>query len=190
MKHLVKIKLLGNLGKTFVREIELMACSTTDIIKGLEANFPNFRQYVIDKHFKLFKVNKERKQSINLDEDMLQDPIGNYDFVLCPATGLSGSGGVFRVIAGIALIGLTFFVPFLQPFGFGIGASLLLGGLAEIISPKSKTPKEQEKLDSYLFNNASKTDYYNAPVPCLFGERIVLNPPLLSQSLTSERLLG
>lgn len=182
----IKIRLIGTLGKKFVRYIEVKARNAKEVISAISANFPDFIDYIKDKNFKIFRVKPQ--DSYNLGEDDLDLPLGTYDFVICPV--MAGSGGLFRIVAGAALIGLTAIAPFLQPFGYYLGASLILGGIAQLLTPLPPTPKEQEKLDSYLASAGQGRNDLSRPVPLLYGERIVRDCPVISLNRTTQRLLG
>ena len=183
---LVKIKLLGKLGKIFGREFECMANSPADVIRFLCANFSNFRSYVEQYNYRVFSV-KSGKIKFNFSETDLQDNLltPQDTFILCPVTEISGQGSVFRIIAGAALIGVSLFVPFLGASGVLLGASLILGGIAELLSPQTKTP-EKDKTESFLFDSAAGQSRLDLPIPLLYGERIIQNPPVLSSAVDSS----
>ena len=96
---------------------------------------------------------------------------------------VSGAGATGRIIAGVALIGLSF-VPGLSLFGvalaspiMGIGASLVLGGVAQLLTP---TPKIDEGIKgnpkvgaSYVFSGVTNTSRQGVPVTACYGEPIV-----------------
>jgi len=97
---------------------------------------------------------------------------------------VSGSGTTGRIIAGVALIGLSLAVPGMMLFGtalntpiLGVGASLVLGGVAQLLTP---TPRIDEGIKgnpkvgaSYVFSGVTNTSRQGVPVPVCMGEPIV-----------------
>ena len=95
---------------------------------------------------------------------------------------VSGAGATGRIIAGVALIGLSF--AGLSLFGLalasplmGIGVSLVLGGVAQLLTP---TPRIDEGIKgnpkvgaSYVFSGVTNTSRQGVPVPACYGEPIV-----------------
>ena len=95
---------------------------------------------------------------------------------------LKGSkrGGLFGVIAGAAIIAGAFA---LGPLGLGIigsnaallaggiGASLLLGGVAQMLTkmPEMKAGKEKERVQSTSFSNLSNMAAQGKPMPLAYG---------------------
>ncbi|NBT50306.1 MAG: tail assembly protein, partial [Marivivens sp.] len=96
------------------------------------------------------------------DYDDLTLPLGKNDLILTPVIAGSG-GGAGKIIAGVALVAAAVFIPGAQVLGFAgvnaalagttgaivagvgtavgaIGAGLVLGGVAEMISPQPKLP--------------------------------------------------
>jgi len=108
---------------------------------------------------------------------------------------LKGSkrGGLFGVIAGVALIATAFA---LGPLGFsviganaawmvgGLGASLLLGGVAQMLTkmPSMSTGKDADKKQSTSFSNLSNMAAQGRPMPLAYG-RIRVGSLIISQGV-------
>ena len=100
---------------------------------------------------------------------------------------LTGAGGgVGKTIAGTALIALAAYVPlgpaFVSQAVFSIGASLVLNGTAELITPKPKPPGSfggQSPLDnpsalqSYNFSGIQNTSTQGTPINVVYGKTFV-----------------
>ena len=85
-----------------------------------------------------------------LDAEELHEPAGGSDIAIVPVIG--GAGAVGRIVAGVALVGLSLLTagatvgllglaaPFaISPILVGVGASLALGGVAELLTPVPRT---------------------------------------------------
>ena len=100
-----------------------------------------------------------------------------------------------RILAGIALIALAF-IPGIGTATaaaiaagakagftvvgtalFGLGASLALGGVAQLLTPTPKVPQGVDKQDdprkSYSFSGIQNTSRQGVPVPIVYGETLV-----------------
>jgi predicted phage tail protein len=90
---------------------------------------------------------------------------------------------VGRIIAGIALIALALFVPaaaigLTSMLGIGLaGASLVLGGIAQLLTPTPTVPQGADTQDdprkSYSFSGIQNTSRQGVPVPIVYGETVV-----------------
>ena len=99
---------------------------------------------------------------------------------------VAGAGAVGRIIAGVALIALALFVPLgaigalsLGTLAFGVGASLVLGGVAQLLTPvptinqPSMTDTAKDPRKSYSFSGIQQTSRAGVPVPIVYGETLV-----------------
>lgn len=184
-----KIKLYGDLAEFVgVKEIKTEAHTIADAVKCLIGNYPQAENYMMDKSYKVIVNEKPR----TLEE--LYFPTGQSDIKIVPV--ISGQGrGFGRILLGAALIfGAFAFSPLTlgsftakgvaagaTPFakiGIGakaalyIGSGLVLQGIAELLTPLPEAPTEEEP-NSFQFNSPINTNNAGAPVPILYGERIV-----------------
>ena len=174
-----KIKLYGKLAK-FIgkRTLQADVATAAEAVRFLVANWPQVEKHMANQHYRV------SVGTYDLNKDELHDPAGEQVIKFMPV--LAGAGAVGKIIAGIALIALSFLII---PLGIaaagagiatmvgGIGASLLLGGIAQLISPvpKSQTgfDSEQDPRKSYSFSGVQNTSRQGTPVPVVYGETIV-----------------
>ncbi|NDG47484.1 MAG: tail assembly protein [Rhodospirillales bacterium] len=128
--------------------------------------------------------------SYDLATDELHDPAGQQQIKIVPV--LAGAGAVGRIIAGVALIALTIATGgfngaaiglfgtgtlALGTVGMAIGASLVLGGVAQLLTPVPQMPTgantEQDPRKSYSFSGIQQTSRQGVPVPIVYGETLV-----------------
>lgn len=178
-----KIKLYGALAK-FIghRTLEADVASAAEAVRFLVSNFPQVEKYMSDKHYKL------SVGSYDLTLDELHDPAGQQEIKIIPVVVGSG-GGALRIIAGIALIALSFVNFGATAFAglavkgavgstalFGIGASLVLGGVAQLISPVptvSQGPgSDNDPRKTYNFSGIQQTSRQGVPVPIVYGRTL------------------
>lgn len=205
-RRMVKVKLLGELGRRFGRCYEFMARNPRDVISALSNQLDGFREYLSVAHengigFKL--INKD-------PEGMGYEGVGMSCERLIVAPVISGSGSNFgQILLGAALIGLAFIpgvgavaaggqlaaagaaVGSLTSVGtalFSLGASLVLTGIAGLLTPPIKTPSDSKKKDSYLFDRAAELTTQGYPVPLLYGRFLANAPLVVSSAINTETI--
>jgi predicted phage tail protein len=174
-----KIKLYGKLAK-FIghRVLEADVATAAEAVRFLLANWPELEAHMSDQHYRV------SIGTYDLDLEELHHPAGAAPISFVPV--VAGAGAVGRVLAGIALIALSFLIiPLgIAAAGAGIatavglaGASLLLGGIAQLLTPTPKATQGADGQDdprkSYSFSGIQNTSRQGVPVPIVYGETIV-----------------
>ena len=205
-----KIKLYGELAK-FVghKEFEVKADTLSHAVSFLINNFEGIEKYMSPKHYQV-KVG-----DYAVGEEELTDPIGQSDIHFIPV--ISGAGrGFGKILLGAALIGLAF-IPFAGSgtglgmlfgkgpvFGIhklgqvgmlskalaGVGASLLLQGVSEMLFPLPKPPSFESEEDprlSFSFGGTQQTGRAGTPVPLVYGE-IFTGSVVISGGIDTEQV--
>jgi len=198
-----KIKLYGELVKiTGHKELEAAVNTTAQAVSFLINNFPELESHMATRYYQVLL----EKNNVNIDE--LHFPVGKSDIKFIPV--ISGSGGIGKALFGGALIALSFGVGglFTAPlaFGgggigfaaaglgakaaFGIGASLLLSGVSDMLFPTPKMPQfssEQDPRLSFSFSGTQQTSRAGTPVPLVYGE-IITGSVVISSSIDTEQV--
>jgi len=171
-----KIKLYGQLAK-FIgsRVLEADVATAAEAVRMLAANFPGLEKHMADQHYRV------TVGTYDLTLDEIHDPAGQQDIMIVPV--IAGAGAVGRIVAGIALVALAVFVP-IAAFGIalnsailGIGASLILGGVAQLLSPVPTIPQgagsDNDPRKTFNFSGIQQTSRQGVPVPCVYGLTLV-----------------
>jgi predicted phage tail protein len=173
-----KIKLYGKLAK-FIgkRVLEADVASAAEAVRFLVANWPQVEKHMADQHYRVSVGNYD----LTLDE--IHDPAGQQVIKIVPVA--AGAGATARIIIGVLLVVAAITIPGL---GLGLagsvvtavglfGGSLILGGVAQLISPVPKTPtgldSQQDPRKSYSFSGVQNTSRQGTPVPVVYGETLV-----------------
>lgn len=121
-----------------------------------------------------------------LEESELGDPAGQQEIRIIPVVGGAGVAG--RILAGVALVagaivsgGATIGLfglaaPLaISPILAGVGISLVLGGVAQLLSPVPTLDggESQDPRASYSFSGIQNTSREGLPIPVVYGEMIV-----------------
>jgi predicted phage tail protein len=198
-RRLIKVKLLGELGRKFGRSYEFMAFSPKEIISALSNQLKGFKEYLAGAHENgiFFKLVSREPEGMSYDECMM--PCEHL--VIAPiVTGAGGSGmSIGKILLGVVLIGLAFIPGVGTSLAgtalagkftavgstlFGLGGALLFGGIAELLTPTPKQPKETEQ--SFLFDRAAELTTQGLPIPLLYGEFLATSPLVISSSISTE----
>jgi predicted phage tail protein len=74
-------------------------------------------------------------------------------------------------------------------FLFSTGLSLVLTGIAALLTPAVQTPAtETQRKDSYLFDRAAELTTQGNPVPILYGRFLVGSPLIISSAITTQQV--
>lgn len=180
-----KIKLYGQLAK-FIghRVLHADVGSAAEAVRFLVANFPQLEKHMADQHYRV----SVGEYDLSLDE--IHDPAAQHEISIVPV--VVGANGIGRIILGIGLIAASFLFPGAGAFGttsvFGgtavaggvltgigtavslIGASLILGGVAQLLTPVPEAPQiESDPRNTYNFSGIQQTSRQGTPVPAVYG---------------------
>lgn len=204
-------KRLGGIGR-----FEFEAQNPAQAIKALCANFPGLEKWLIDSEqdgigYKV-TVGKEEVGEDNFET--LAIPWSENDvFKIVPV--ITGSGrGFGKILLGAALITAAIvFAPaaaagggFMTAAAAGtkmtaiglttqiagsIGISLVLGGVAQMISPTPQTnlgqSKEAARLQNYSFSGIVNTSQQGMPIPIAYG-RVFCGSAVISSGLDVDQV--
>lgn len=174
-----KIKLYGRLAK-FIgkRVLEADVASAAEAVRFLLTNFPELERHMADQHYRV------SVGGYDLAEEEIHYPVGQEPIKIIPV--VAGAGAVGRIIAGVALIALAIINPFGAAAIFGasiativggIGVSMVLGGVAQLLSPVPTLPtgvgSDKDPRKSYSFSGIQNTSRQGTPVPIVYGETVV-----------------
>lgn len=197
----VKVKLLGELGRRFGRSYQFMALSPKEVLSALSNQLDGFREYLRSAHENgvFFKLITADPDGIDYNECMM--PCDTL--VIAPViTGAGGSGlSAGKILLGAVLIGLAF-IPGIGTVAatataaakfsligtalFSVGGALLFGGIAALLTPTPKAPKESETSKSFLFDRAVDLTSQGLPIPMLYGEFLAVSPLVVSSAISTE----
>lgn len=146
---------MGDLGERYGFEHTYFNLRTPgEAIKLLCVNYPKLQEELVHAHehgigYQLVQAD------FALDYPDLQLPMGSNDLVLTPVVAGSG-GSTGKILAGVAIIALSFGIGAIASAGValgglagigtvgtafvGVGASLVLGGITQMLSPQPRLP--------------------------------------------------
>jgi predicted phage tail protein len=175
---LSKVRVYGRIAKFLKRRsFDAAVSSAAEAVRFLLANFPHLEPELAQGHYRI------SVGAYDLSEEELGHPTGQQEIKIIPV--VAGAGATGRIIAGVALIALASVVTFgtlggvfaagaINSAVFGIGVSLVLGGVAQLLTPVPTLPtgadSNQDPRKSYSFSGIQQTSRAGVPVPICYGE--------------------
>jgi len=186
-----KIKLYGSLAKFIGKRVLTADVATAaEAVRMLVANFPGLEKHMAEQHYRV------TVGTYDLDLDEIHDPAGQQDIKIMPV--VAGAGAIGKILIGVALVALSFAIPGLAfgavlsgaiSSGVGnvlliggqllatLGASLALGGVAQLLTPVPKVPQgagsDSDPRKTFNFSGIQQTSRQGVPVPAVYGLTLV-----------------
>lgn len=165
---MLKIKLLNHLGKLFSPSVTVNVSTVTEALNSLCSNFEGFRDYLetttkagVGYQFFL------NGSAIELWQMGAMLPSNDSVLVISPVVG--GAGNTFRIIAGVALLGLGIagigFLSFTPTTFIITGTALLLSAF----HGRQKAPGDEKNRRSLIFGGSQTTNREGGRVPIIYG---------------------
>ena len=187
---MVNVRFYGSL-KQFGSEFRLDCQTTAEIVQALTSQIPKLRQFIQQGLFTV-RVGRDYFDNRYLEQGLSHKLKDDATVHFTPVLKGSKRGGLFGVIAGVAIIAgaialgpLAGIISTNAAWIVGsVGASLLLGGVAQMLTkmPEMKQGTEKEKKQSTAFSNLSNMTAQGKPVPLTYG-RIRVGSLIISQGV-------
>ena len=202
------VKVYGALRKQLGQcRFEFEVDTPAQAIKALCVNFPGLDKWLIDSEQTGmgFRVTVGKERITSEDASVAVLPWSERDvFSIAPVVAGAGRG-VGGILAGVGLVALAFVTggatigllglaaPVAVSSVLGtVGASLILGGVAQMLSPQPdisalQRGKEAARLESFTFSGIVNTSKQGLPVPIVYG-RAFVGSAVLSSGLDVAQL--
>ncbi|MDU4465538.1 tail assembly protein [Haemophilus parahaemolyticus] len=188
---MVTVRFYGTLkqfGTTFKLEVQ----NTAEALRALTSQIPHLRQFIQQGLFTV-RIAQQYIDNRYLEKGLYYTLKENDVIHITPVLKGAKRGGVFGVITGVAMIATALV---LSPLVLGavaastawtigaVGASLLLGGVAQMLTKQPNMPSvsEKEKKNSTAFSNLSNMASQGKPMPLAYG-RIRTGSMIISQGV-------
>ncbi len=176
------IKLSGPLIRLFGREHQRVISTPREVFRALSVTLPGFEKYMNTSKARgqTFAIFVDKK---NITEDDLDFPSCGRTIRIVPVIMGSKRAGVLQTILGAVLvvvgvlgstIGQAWGGGVWGPAAWKIGAAMMVGGVAQMLSPQPSGLASKQSADnraSYAFGGVTNTAAQGYPVPLLYGRR-------------------
>ncbi|ECJ2265666.1 tail assembly protein [Salmonella enterica subsp. salamae] len=187
---MARVCLHGDLQR-FGRRFSLSIKTGAEAIYALAMQVPGFRQKLSDGWYQI-RIAGQDVDEISLSA-RLHEPLPDGAIIhIVPRMAGAKSGGFFQAVLGAALIVASIWIPGLSIAASNImlslGASMALGGVAQMLAPKAKTPSMKQT------NNGRQNTYFSSldnmvaqgnAIPVPYGE-ILCGSRTISQEISTR----
>ena len=183
------IRVYGSLAKFLGKRTFKAAVNTpAEAVRFLLANFPGLRAHMQDQQYKVGVGSAELE--IGTHPEHLHFPTAKTEHIrIIPV--IAGAGAAGKILVGVALIAAAILFPVggafasaaftlgsaAVPVVMGIGVSLVLGGVSQLLTPTQKTSTGEDSTNdpkkSYSFSGVQNVARQGVPVPIVLGECLV-----------------
>ena len=188
------IKVYGSLARFLGQKVFRAAVSTpVEAISFLRANFQGLAAHMADYDYKVLVGTLELQAGSNPEQ--LGYPAGRDEAIsIVPVVGGAGGGSTGMIIAGVAISALSLGIGAIASAGvalggfagigtvgtafLGFGASMVLSGVAQMLTPVPEVPSGEGSTGDPASNPLSFSGIQNVsrqgvPVPVVYGETLV-----------------
>ncbi|HHS3094341.1 MULTISPECIES: tail assembly protein [Klebsiella] len=173
-----RIELNGPLGEKFGNVHYRLISTTKEAVVALAKTIPGFEKFMITSKDRglTYAVFKNEK---NIGLDDLGFPVKGEVIRITPVVIGSKKAGLLQTILGAVLVVAGFISTFTPanaaaPYLYSMGASMMLGGVIQMLSPQPGGLARKESSDnkaSYAFGGVTNTASQGYPVGLLYGKR-------------------
>lgn len=201
---MISVKLYGRLAK-FGGPFSLAVGSTAEAIRALSVNLPGFKKEIGIGAYRITAGDRRKGRKVTEDRLTFGLPT-TCDLHIVPATAGSKSGGVGKLIMGVALIAVAT-VASGGAFGAAVaggiggvgwggvalfGASFAFAGIAQMLTPTPKAPsasslERPEERPSFLMSSPVNVASQGNPIP-IIGGRVRAGSVVVSMGVSTERI--
>jgi predicted phage tail protein len=199
------VKVYGPLRKYLGQcRFEFVADTPAQAMKALCVNFPGLAQWLLDREAEgmAFRVTRGRDKITNEAPEGLVLPWSEREVFITAPVIVGAGRGVGQILAGVGLVAFAILTAgagaavlgiagagggiFAGSFTLGIvaanaiagiGVSLILGGVAQLISPMPSlgfnSGKEAARLESFSFSGIVNTSKQGMAIPICYGRAFV-----------------
>ncbi|MCB5769662.1 tail assembly protein [Shigella sonnei] len=170
---MARICLYGDLQR-FGRRIDLRVKTGAEAIRALVTQLPAFRQKLNDGWYQV-RISGQDISHETLFTQMNDTLPPGAVIHIVPRLEGAKNGGVFQVVAGavLAVVGYALSWTGIGAVIGNLGVAMMLGGVAQMLAPKSRTPRTQTtdngKQNTY-FSSLDNMIAQGNVLPVLYGE--------------------
>ncbi|HBL6736627.1 TPA: tail assembly protein [Klebsiella oxytoca] len=203
MSELVHVQLGGALANRFGRHWHLRASNAAQAINLIDANKPGLNAWirrnakVYDRYHIQITTKSGATWSVDETEYMMKGAGRDVEKIRITPIPKGRGGktlgyvqvaiGAVMIVAGAFLEGITAGTSSALVMA---GMSMMMGGLAQILSPQAKNPevRQADNSDSFYFDGPQNTTNQGNPVQLNYGEEILVGSQIASSSITIDQI--
>lgn len=177
----------GSLAKKYGKKHEFAFANWFQLLGGLVSRFgPQIKEEIREGKWSLFDGARKAGNDLSEEDIKANRSVKSKTFHLVPA--VEGASSVVRIIVGVALIAAWEVSPVLAPYLYPLGASLIIGGVAEMLTkqPVVDQTKMQDENASSIFNSARNVTTQGGPVPLVYGTVVRASSVVITSDFSAD----
>ncbi|MCJ8600984.1 tail assembly protein [Klebsiella pneumoniae] len=192
----INVELGGAIGKRFGKKWSIHAATARDALNIIAGNRPEMMTWMRQHAMKYSHYHLRIERPDGTFHDVSEDEflmVSNGDIATLRITPLvAGAGGkimgALQVVVGVVLMVASIW---LGPSAFFAGLSMVLGGVASLLTstPKVKSGQKNDNVDSYYFNGPENTTSQGNPVSLIYGLEIMVGSQAINSSIAIDQLM-
>ncbi|MTH61209.1 tail assembly protein [Paracoccus litorisediminis] len=174
------IHLHGALGRQFGSKLQLEVETAAEAVRALCANFPTFANAIRSGFYRVV-LGKSSRTGMDLGEEEISAfSLGQKPLHIVPVAKGRKNGGIGKIIAGVALIGLSMIPGMGAVMGAtlwgsttvgsvvgSVATSLILTGVASLLAPEQDSG---DKTESFTMSGPQSSTREGSILPIVYGE--------------------
>lgn len=203
MSELVHVQLGGALANRFGRHWHLCASNAAQAINLIDANKPGLNAWIrrnansYDRYHIQITTKSGVTWSVDETEYMMKGAGKDVEKIRITPIPRGRGGktlGYVQVAIGAAMVVIgaftTIFTAGTSSALVVAGMSMMMGGLAQILSPQAKNPevRQADNSESFYFDGPQNTTNQGNPVQLNYGEEILVGSQIASSSITIDQI--
>ena len=183
---MVEVRLHGALAAQFGQRWELDIASPAEAVQAIEAGRPGFKKAILDLAAKgmVFRVRSKTHDYNNDDVAVNLGRTRRIDII--PV--VEGASAALRFVIGAVLVVAGLF--FQQPWMVSVGAGMMIGSVAEWLTPKVKKEDMKDGLKSWSISGPVDTADQGMPINVIYGEVLTTGYPISAGITIAETVAG
>jgi len=188
---MTKVKLYGHLGKAFGREFEFELDTVNEAIRALSVNLAGFQAYLIEHSEPGYRVLVDDRPVMDLEEFGLSAQSARVIKIVPSVVGAGDGKAIGQIIFGVVLVAAAFFTYGQSLWGFSastvsnvalsagvMGASMIVGGITNLMSAVPDTGNNAKQSTNYGFGNGQDTIEQGLRIPICYGRMLCTGLPI------------
>lgn len=194
-----KIKVYGRLRKLLGWENGVYWAdvnSTAEVGRFLVANWPHIKKHMVGQFYKV------KASGYEVGEEEIHNPIGPEISIVPVAIGAKKffSSGIGKFIAGAIIVAAVIIAPPLaigalsiSTIAAGIGVSLMISGLHQMLSPQPEHPDgvgEMDPQSNFSFSGVQNVSRAGVPLSLVYGHEVFIGSVVVSNGVDTAQVKG
>lgn len=184
------IRLYGDLLKKFGKELNCKVNSVYELMQAMDSQRPGFRAAIDKDKGYVIRRGDTFKLGINVSEEEIEMRFNDEVWHVLPVPAGSGKFGKIILGAALVIIGavMNIYAPGSGTFLIKAGAGIMLGGIADLLSPVPGVTSYSDRNDpdsrpSYIFNGPLNRTESGGAVPLIYGKDVFVGSVFVSGGL-------